>query len=670
MKRSILFMLVLIAGFAVVAQNSALKPGLKSEKALTGQVIGLEGLNNNVMGEATKTKPAPVLKSTDVVSVVSIGTSANAYGYANSGRANVNLNNDLNTITNFHRMGGDLDPGGYSGDLGYDISTDGGLTWTNMVEVWIAQENAGGTYYLDAARYPQHGLYNPAGNTDPDNSYVTFACPTTGTTNGATWGGYAIGRANVGDPTDTTRHFLQSPYNGLYLYVPDGFTLNNLGEFWVTDVNTDWTSGTGVFNNELVITHGTWNEALQDFDFDIFPLECETVEAASPANTAVEFSPDGQIGYIVALADIGEVEISDGFSYYPVIWRTEDGGATWTDPIPVALAGPDGIVEVQNYLSDEEIAELFLEPVPDRDEIPFTTAFDCDLSVDAWGNPHIAVVVGVTGSDAYTISTGISPSSGYAFTSCFLLSSIDMGNEGSWFGYEMGRPVSFRGNFGELAEDNRIQISRDQLGYNMFVAWIDTDTTVSAENNAPDIWARGIDLMTNTLTANESGEDKPTNVTFGSEATFSAYYFGMANEVMNDGMGGFTIPFTYQNMTPTDPLQPIQFKYIQDFMFTDADFQILGVKEPNVPGDFAVVSQNMPNPASGSTSFKVSLEEPVTISVKVTNLMGQTVISLPAEELSQGTHNINLDVSGLISGVYFYTVEAGNESVTKKMIVK
>ena len=575
MKKFNVFLVMLAILFTTAsAQNPSkkahpkLRDGLQSCKQITAKAIANDQSspllqNNQVI------KP-DVPENTDVVSILSIGTSANAYGYANSGRANLNVNNDLNIITNFHRMGGELDPGGYSGDLGYDISTDGGMTWTNMTEVWIAQENAGGEYFMDAARYPQHGLYNPMGNTDPNNAYVTFACPTTGTTNGATWGGYAIGRANVGDPTDTTRHFLQSPGAGIFYYVPDGFSLNSLGEFWVTDVNTDWTSGTGVYLDALLIVHGVWDEAEDDFITDIFPLECETVAAAAPANTAVEFSPDGQIGYIVALADIGEVSISEGFSYYPVLWRTVDGGATWTGPIAVALAGPDGIEDVQNYLSDEEIAELYEAPVPEREEIPFTTAFDFDLSVDAFGNPHIAVFVGVS-TDIYSIASGISPSSGYLFTCAFLLSSSNQGNEGSWIGYELGRPVSFRGNFGDLTEDNRIQIARNHAGSKMFVSWLDTDTTVSFENNAPDIWARGVDIVSHKLTSNSG--DYPHNVTFGSMATFSAYFFAMGNEVFTNG-NIHTIPYAYEEMTPNDPAQPVQYYYIKNFTYNNSDFTI------------------------------------------------------------------------------------------------
>jgi len=74
---------------------------------------------------------------------------------------------------------------------------------------------------------------------------------------------------------------------------------------------------------------------------------------------------------------------------------------------------------------------LFEFPLPDPEEIPFTTAYDFDLSIDGNGDPQIAVVVGVTGEEPYSIITGISVTTGYIFTAAFLLSSTDKGNEGS-----------------------------------------------------------------------------------------------------------------------------------------------------------------------------------------------------------------------------------------------
>jgi hypothetical protein len=446
--------------------------------------------------------------------------------------------------------------------------------------------------------------------------------------------------------------------------------VNPNAEYWVTDFNQDWSGGSLDYLNEIIVSHGIWDEADEDFFLETFLMDCETTEACGrPVMSKVEFSPDGQYGYIVVLADNGEVPISENLSYYPILWRTDDGGDSWEGPIEVPIAGEEGIAEVQQFLSDDEIAELFEEPLPERDEIPFSTAFDFDLSVDLNGNPCIAVIVGVTGADPFSIITDISPSSKYMYTDAFLLHSVDKGEPGSWFGHEMGRPVSFRGSFGDLTEDNRIQIARSPGGDKMFVAWLDTDTTVSSENNAPDIWCRGIDLPSNSKSTDDAGNDRPDNVTFGSEATFSAYFFAMGNEVFENEEGDCTIPFVYENMTTTGPEQPVQFKYIQNYIEPIEEFWLLNIPE-NSGNRVLEVSQPVPNPVINSATINVTLQENASVNIQVTNLMGQTVKVLPTQSMQAGVNTVNINVADLTSGVYFYTVKAGSEAITKKMIVK
>ena len=672
MKKLTLLLLMMATGLFMVAQNAALKPGLSEEHATSFQSYDGKPLQHAVVGQTSVTRLAVNYKSTDAIAIINIGTSANAYGAAGGSKSNLMVNNDLNTISCIHRMGGTLDPGGYSGDLGYDVSKDGGMTWNVMIEVYTAKQNAGGEYYIDAARYPHNAIYNPMGNTDPDEAYVAyFAATTAGSNEG--WGGVCFGRGKIGDPTDTTYNFINTiPGSGIYNYVPQGFTISKGDGFWGIDGNRNWTSGAQVYEGSLIVTHGVWNTDILDFEATQFLLEMTGPADASPADYKVEFSPDGQIGYVMALMDIGEVPVSSGQSYYPVLFRTEDAGLTWTDPIPVALAGEDGIPGILNFLSDEEIAELYDPPYPDREQIPFTTSFDGDISVDHFGNPQIAVIVGITGSTPYSIVSARSAVSGYLFAGAFLLSSNNMGEEGSWTARLMGRPSNFRGNFGELSEDNRIQIARDASGTKMFVGWCDTDTTISSENNAPDIWCRGYDIIANTLTADATVNPEPTNVTWGSEATFQTYFFGMANETFDDGLGNYTVPFFYQELEGGDPALGVQLKYIQDFKFTDADFTVVGIENPTPMVQIAnmEVSQVMPNPATAKARLAITLNEPASVSGKITNMMGQQVSTLPARRLLAGSNELVLDVNGLSAGIYFCTLTSGNESVTRKMIVK
>jgi len=668
MKKLLLFMLAFAFGFSLTAQNQQLKKDVKFTKAPALTTCGQE-IHQASQNQTPEINPPGNFKNTDVVNIVSLGTTGNAYGYftgIGGGKAAVlDYNQELNTLTFIHGMGGDLDPGGSTYDFGYDISTDGGETWTTMIELYQDE-----TYF---GLYPRGGIFNPTGNTNPDEAYMAYNAKIPGVAPGD-YDGYVFGRGKIGDIADTTRNFIFSnPGQGVFLDVAQGFTLDNNGQMWMVSYNQDWSSGSLEWLQEIVVTKCTWNTAENDFEFDDqFLLECPS--ESRPADIKVEFSPDGSFGYIAALTDIGTVPVSNGMSFYPILWRTEDGGETWEGPITVALAGENGVTGVQYYLNNDELAEIY-DPVPPRDEIPFTTAYDFDLTVDAYGNPHIAVVVGITGEDPYSIITDISPSSGYMYTAAMLLSSFDLGEPGSWEAGVMGKSVSFRGSFGDdMTEDNRIQIARSISGEQVFVTWLDTDTTVSAENNAPDIWSRGVDLTTLSKTVNSNAEDLPTNVTFGSEATFSAYFFNMANQVIDDGNWSFTIPMVYLNMTPTDPGQPVQFKYIKDFTI-DYDYFMLpayltvGIEETFAMENSISVSGVSPNPASGQTVFNINCYKSLTANIQITNLVGQNIKTL-SRNLNVGNNEITLDISDLKSGIYFITIEAGGQTLTKKMMVE
>jgi len=646
------------------SQKAVLKPGIKSVKAVTEQRIGIEPL----VTAPSIVSAQPEMKSgdaTNAVTIVTLGSSANAYGwgYAGGQKTLVWADDDINTVTLFHRMGGPQDPGGYSGDLGYDVSKDGGNTWTKMVECWTAQENSGGTYYEDAGRYPNHGIYNPAGNTDPNNAWVSFFAPTLAGTNGAgSWGGYAIGTSRIGDPTDTTReHRRQSPTPGVFQYIPDGYTVTETTkEAWVTDLHQDWTTGTVVYMGNVLSNHGIWNTAENKFEYTEYLVDFPTIDGSRPAHDKVAFGPDGLTGYIAVLADNGEVPFAAGNSYFPILYKTTDGGMSWEGPISITLGGPDGIWEVMNYLTDAQIAELFLPPLPARDEIQYTTAFDFDLAVDAWGNPHIAVVVGPTGSDVYSIV------SAYPFTCVMDLTSLDGGQ--TWMAHQMGRPKAFRGTFGaDYTEDNRTQISSTKDGSKIFVSWLDTDLPGITDNNQPDIYCRGLDVAQNKLTAVDSSGvilDRAHNVTAFSEGMWQSF-FGTASTYVFEDATGWTIPLAYEEMAnPQDPASVVTFKYILDFKFTNADFLITSVNEqPEMKNNFTVNQRNF-------STFDVTLSQPAKVTVSVTNLTGQVVNSIPAANYTSGTHQFTVATDNLPGGIYVVTVQAGTERISRKMIVR
>jgi len=93
------------------------------------------------------------------------------------------------------------------------------------------------------------------------------------------------------------------------------------------------------------------------------------------------------------------------------------------------------------------------------------------------------------------------------------------------------------------------------------------------------------------------------------------------------------------------------------------------VREPSsLPGKFEL-QQNYPNPFNPSTQINFSIPQAGNVSLKVYNILGQEVATLMDGVKSAQTYNVTFDASKLSSGVYFYTLKFGEQSISKKMLL-
>ncbi|MBI4931435.1 MAG: T9SS type A sorting domain-containing protein [Bacteroidetes bacterium] len=81
------------------------------------------------------------------------------------------------------------------------------------------------------------------------------------------------------------------------------------------------------------------------------------------------------------------------------------------------------------------------------------------------------------------------------------------------------------------------------------------------------------------------------------------------------------------------------------------------------------VSQNYPNPSATYTNINFTLSSGSDVAFTVRNIMGQEVDGINFGSQSAGMHTIKLNTAKLSSGIYFYTVKAGDNQITRKMIV-
>ncbi|MFO7448186.1 MAG: endo-1,4-beta-xylanase, partial [Ignavibacteriaceae bacterium] len=80
---------------------------------------------------------------------------------------------------------------------------------------------------------------------------------------------------------------------------------------------------------------------------------------------------------------------------------------------------------------------------------------------------------------------------------------------------------------------------------------------------------------------------------------------------------------------------------------------------------------NYPNPFNPTTTISFSLPERSDVSLVLVDVLGKEVMNIASGSYNVGTYSIQLNASGLSSGVYFYRLQAGNfVSVKKLMLMK
>jgi hypothetical protein len=81
------------------------------------------------------------------------------------------------------------------------------------------------------------------------------------------------------------------------------------------------------------------------------------------------------------------------------------------------------------------------------------------------------------------------------------------------------------------------------------------------------------------------------------------------------------------------------------------------------------LEQNYPNPFNPATIIRFGIPQAQFVTLYVYNILGERVATLVNREMTAGVHHINFNASNLPSGVYIYSISAGDFLSTKKMIL-
>lgn len=493
-----------------------------------------------------------------------LGSSGNAFTLLNGAVNRIASNLSTNTIVFIHRANSDVDQNSNVARYKYDISKNGGSSWTiDIGDLTPTLEN-----FDTAGRFPQAVLFNPVGNTNPDNSHLVYYgtwLPFGGTGNGRTWDGIVTGVARTNNDPSTFTETISRPNNG-DIAVATGLTNGLPGEFWAINFATQ--PGDSLNSIGLVLSKGVWNSNTNDVDWSHNILNPPFVQDASGRTAAaatvnIAFSPDGMDGWIAMLSDIVSDEDS---TLQPVFYRTQDGGATWTGPEQVNLS------QFQNVKDG-----LTVDTIP-------TSAFDADLVVDANGSPHFAFVVGSSGGTGYSIATAGAGGAGSDLKLYDISFNENVSVECQWQAFFIDDVQTLRGTLSsgggaDFTEDNRPQLSRSEDGTIVFIGWADSDPTLTGGNNdLPDFKGRMINV-TNGLSTPVENFTQSDFIFSGSALLPSVSPTFIVNGTT------FSVPTVFLQFNQVSGLadDPTQFFYIKGIEFEASEFTIpLGANVPDL----------------------------------------------------------------------------------------
>jgi hypothetical protein len=134
------------------------------------------------------------------------------------------------------------------------------------------------------------------------------------------------------------------------------------------------------------------------------------------------------------------------------------------------------------------------------------------------------------------------------------------------------------------------------------------------------------------------------------------------NTFTQGGIGAYVWDFAVGNLN----------LYIDDIIVTEA---VTSIEDNNelVINDYRL-EQNYPNPFNPTTSIPFELVKSERVRLSIFNSLGQKVRTLVNQDFSAGTHQANWDGQDdfgqtVPAGVYYYTIQAGEFTATKKMLL-
>jgi hypothetical protein len=87
-----------------------------------------------------------------------------------------------------------------------------------------------------------------------------------------------------------------------------------------------------------------------------------------------------------------------------------------------------------------------------------------------------------------------------------------------------------------------------------------------------------------------------------------------------------------------------------------------------LPSSYAL-SQNYPNPFNPTTTIQFAIPQPGSVTLTIFDVLGREIASLADGFRNAGIYSVTWNATNVASGIYFYRLNAGTFTATKKLIL-
>ncbi len=96
---------------------------------------------------------------------------------------------------------------------------------------------------------------------------------------------------------------------------------------------------------------------------------------------------------------------------------------------------------------------------------------------------------------------------------------------------------------------------------------------------------------------------------------------------------------------------------------------ITDIRNPFLQVNNFKLEQNFPNPFNPTTKISFSLPQSALVTLKVYDILGREIATLVNDKKPMGQYEVTFDGNYLADGVYFYRMQAGSFTSTKKFVL-